>query len=115
MENKDEKELKYEYYLLSERHVFYIAVLLITIVGVLLVLYFPSDEQIAQGLLTAILAWISAIVGFYFGSKPVSDVVSRLQGTEKEYAHRTELLDKTIDEYNNIIKLSKDLEELIKE
>jgi len=105
MEDKDKEALKGKNSLKPESHVFYIAVLIIVIVGILLFLYFPSDEKMANGLLTAVLTWISAIVGFYFGSKPVNEVVLRLEDKEKQIAHVSQ-------ELNEYLELSQSFQEL---
>lgn len=102
--------------LLSEILIFIVAIIIICVFAILLFYYFPTNEESGQAIFTGFIAWIGAIIGFYFGQKPVRDVITRLQDKEREYAHRSELTDKAIDEYNYVVyKLNKELENLIKE
>lgn len=56
----------------------------------MLYIYFPTNEEIAQGIFTGFMAWIGAIVGFYFGQKPVRDMISRLQEREQVISRKSD-------------------------
>ena len=58
---------------------FIIAALLIAAFFSLLLLNFPSDEGVAQGIFTGFIAWIGTIIGFYFGQRPVKEISHNLE------------------------------------
>ena len=97
---------------LSEILIFIVAILIISVFAILLYIYFPTDQEVAQGIFTGFMAWIGAIVGFYFGQKPVRDVLTRLQERDKEIVKNLNVAKQTIDEAYNIYQISKKIEKI---
>jgi hypothetical protein len=64
---------------ISEYLQFIFAMTVVVAFLLLLGLNFPADAQMAQTIFTGFIAWIGAIVGFYFGQKPVRDITNRLE------------------------------------
>jgi ABC-type antimicrobial peptide transport system permease subunit len=84
MNSNNDKKLVYKILFISEAFIFVIALAIISIFAIVLIIYFPADEEVAQGIFTAFMAWIGAIIGFYFGQKPVRDVITRLEEKSEE-------------------------------
>ena len=99
----------------NERHIYYIAMTIITLFGVSIIICFPIYGNIPQGILTGFLAWIGSIVGFYFGQKPVSDVLNRLQENEREMRRKIEKADDISEKYHRASALLKEMAHLAKE
>ena len=119
MIKKEDKEINSTNMLLrllfySEVFIFFVAILIIIIFGILLYIYFPTDAEVAQGIFTGFMAWIGAIVGFYFGQKPVRDVLTRLQEREKQNIQNVDLAEQEIENYHKqLSEIKKDLLELM--
>ncbi|MCK5290654.1 MAG: hypothetical protein KAR39_01390 [Thermoplasmata archaeon] len=64
---------------ISEYLQFIFAMTVVVAFFLLLGLHFPADAQMGQTIFTGFIAWIGAIVGFYFGQKPVKDITNRLE------------------------------------
>lgn len=64
---------------ISEYLQFIVAMTVVVAFLLLLGLHFPTDAQMAQTIFTGFIAWIGAIVGFYFGQKPVREITNRLE------------------------------------
>ena len=99
------RELRHEFFFIVEGHIFQIAVLIIVLIGVLLIIYFPSDEKNGQMIFAALLTSLGTIVGFYFGQKPLSEVVSRLEDKEKQISYVSK-------KSNDYLELSQHFQEL---
>ena len=106
----------------QEFYIFIIALAIISIFAIMIFFHFPDDEQIAQGLFTGIMAWMGAIVGFYFGQKPVREVLTRMEETNINAIKKKAIADKAVtdaydasDHIEELIKKNKRLKEKIKE
>ena len=99
----DNGEFRHEYFFMAQRHIFYIAIVIIVMIGLLLILYFPSDEKNGQIIFSALLTSLGTIVGFYFGQKPLSEVVSRLEDKERAIFAQVQNYNKAV-EYGNEYK-----------
>ncbi len=110
MDSKDEKVLQYNFYSLSESHIYYIAVLLIVMTGVLLILNIRFESELSSLMVSSLITWVGTIVGFYFGSKPVSDVVSRLQEKTEEHQRKMKIAEETVDEAYKMYSIAKEIE-----
>ena len=52
------------------------------------------------------MAWIGSIIGFYFGQRPVREVLTRLQESEKEYIQKINIVERVIEKSHHIIDVS---------
>ena len=82
----------------QELYLFLIALVIICIFGIMILVHFPDDEQIGQGLFMGFIAWIGAIVGFYFGQKPVREILTRMEETNKQVEEKKHIADKVLEE-----------------
>ena len=103
MNNTRNNNTIYRIHIYSEVFTFIIAILTVSIFAILLYNYFPTDQKIAQGIFTGFMAWIGSIIGFYFGQKPVREVLTRLQESEKEYIQKIIIVDEVIENSHQII------------
>ena len=91
---------------LTEGHQFIIAMFLISVFFVLLIAHFPSDAQMAQTIFVGFIAWIGAIIGFYFGQRPVKEVAGQLkEQTSKTAEENADMVE--------AVEISDKLEELL--
>lgn len=111
-DDKDKKML-YKIFLMSEMFIFIIAVVIISIFAIMLYLHFPAKEEVAQGIFTGFMAWIGAVIGFYFGQKPVREILTRLEERNEEVIKNKLLTTMALEKSYDAVDLSDEIIEKI--
>ena len=105
----------YRIHIYSEVFTFIIAILTVSIFAVLLYIYFPTDQKIAQGIFTGFMAWIGSIIGFYFGQRPVREVLTRLQESEKDITEKVNKATESLTYSHELSELIKDVRTIVED
>jgi Tfp pilus assembly protein PilO len=111
----NDRDLRLKLFEIVEGHIFIIAILIIVLIGVLLIINFPSKEDNAQVIFTALLTSLGTIVGFYFGQKPFGDAMSQLKATQKELTQQSNITSNAVEITNNYEEDLSQMKKQIKE
>lgn len=112
----------------SERTQLILAIFLITIFFILLISELPSDREMAEKIYVGFIAWIGAIMGFYFGQRPVREMAGQVEEqaskAEAERKNARQAMDETVNlqevadvtaEIKGLVDENADLKEMLEE
>ena len=61
------------------------------------------------------MAWIGSIIGFYFGQRPVREVLTRLQESEKDITEKVNKATESLTYSHELSELIKDVRTIVED